>query len=308
MVAKKDKPLKVIAGAPDRPLVIGSIEIPCYVLEDETRVLSQRGMFIGMGTSRGGNTNEGSGGAQMPRFARSKAIKPFISKDLTVALDSPILFRLLRGGPPAYGYSAIILPDFCNAVLEARKAGALQRQQEHIAERCELLIRGLATVGIVALIDEVTGYQEIRAENALAKILEEFIAKELQSWTKTFPLEFYQEIYRLKGWDWPALAEGKKPPTPQIIGHYTNGIVYDRLAPGVLQELRKRNPKLPTGLRKDHHHQWFTPDLGHPKLKEHLAAVTALMRSSNTWDEFLRRLKRALPTTGEQADIPFPEE
>ena len=32
------EPLEVIAGAPDRPLVIGDIEIPCYVVEDETRV------------------------------------------------------------------------------------------------------------------------------------------------------------------------------------------------------------------------------------------------------------------------------
>ena len=29
--------LKVIAGEPDRPLVIGDIQIACYVLEDETR-------------------------------------------------------------------------------------------------------------------------------------------------------------------------------------------------------------------------------------------------------------------------------
>ena len=38
----EQKPLKVIAGAPDKPLKIGDIEIDCYVLEGEKRVLSQR--------------------------------------------------------------------------------------------------------------------------------------------------------------------------------------------------------------------------------------------------------------------------
>ena len=42
----RKKPLEVIAGATDHPLVIGDIEIPCYVLEDETRVLVQRGMAM----------------------------------------------------------------------------------------------------------------------------------------------------------------------------------------------------------------------------------------------------------------------
>ena len=298
------EPLKVIAGTPDRPLVIGDIEIPCYVLEDETRVLSQRGVLKSLAVARGGprgNTNPKGeeNGAQMPRFASQKWLHPFIGAESLVALKSPILFQGVAGRQ-TYGYPASLLVDLCSAILEADDFGTTTARQEPIVERAKTLIRGFATVGIIALVDEATGYQRIREERALATILEKFIAKNLQPWTKTFPYEFYQEIFRLKGWDGP---EGVK--RPSIIGVYTNDIVYDRLAPGVLEELQRVNPVLPAGYRKNRHHQWFTRDIGHPKLKEHLLVVIALMRASTNWTMFKRNLARVFPRHAEQ--IPMHE-
>ena len=66
---KKKKPLKVIAGAPDRPLVIGEIAIPCYVLEGETRVLSQRGLQSSIGLGTGGGTRQ-IGAPRLAEFCR----------------------------------------------------------------------------------------------------------------------------------------------------------------------------------------------------------------------------------------------
>ena len=289
-----EKTLKVIAGTSDRPLRIGDVEIPCYVLEDETRVLSQRGMTEGIGLA-------GSGGAGLPRFVASKSIKQFITKELLPVLNSPIHFSHPGGGGVAYGYPATLLVDLCNVALQARDAGVLTKQQEHIAKRADLLIRGLATIGIIALVDEATGYQDIRARRALATILEKFIAKELRPWTRTFPYEFYRQIFRLKGWPGP---EGHK--RPQVIGHYTNNFVYDRLAPGVINELKQRNPTLPTGRRRTTHHQWFTPEFGDPRLREHLAGVIALMRASSNWQSFMRNLERAYPKLDKRI-LPFDE-
>ena len=287
--------LKVIAGTPDRPLVIGNIEIDCYVLEDEIRVLSQRGVFKSVSATRGGPYSDSEAkrdGAEMPRFANQKWLKPFVSNELSTALKSPILFKS-PSGATAYGYPATLLVDICGAVVEADQAGATTDRQSSIVGRAMTLLRGLATVGIIALVDEATGYQQLREERALATILEKFMAKELQAWTKTFPYEFYKQIFRLKGWPGP---DGAK--RPSVIGHYTNDFVYDRIAPGVLEELKTRNPKLPSGRRKTTHHQWFTPEFGHPKLKEHLAAVTALMRAAPNWDRFKSSLNRALPKIG----------
>ena len=295
MLMTKDKnnpePLMAIAGAPDRPLVVGDIEIPCFVLEDETRVLVQRGLATGLGMSK-------PSGVQVRVFASSKSVKPYISSNLIEVLNNPIRFWTPNG--IGHGYPATLLVELCNAVLAARDAMVLRKNQEHIAARADLLIRGLATVGIIALIDEATGYQEIRARRALATILEKFIAKELQPWTKTFPYEFYEQICRLKGW--PSINAIKRP---AVIGKYTNDFVYDRLAPGVLEELKRVNPKLPSGARRHKHHQWFTTEHGHPKLREHLAAVVALMRASATWNDFKHFLNRAFTKPGTTIPLPL---
>lgn len=293
--------LKVIAGTLDRPLILGDIEIPCYVLEDETRVITQTGLLDAIKRRVKTKKNKSSNPDELPSFLAPNNLKPFISEDLST-MTNPIKFQLPTNST-AHGFNALILPEICQTYLGSRQAGKLLRSQAKIAAQCEILILCFASMGIIALIDEVTGYQEIRAKNALAKILEEFIAKELQPWTKTFPLDFYQEIYRLKGWSFPELANGKKPKTPQVIGKYTNEIVYERLPHGVLKELQKVNPVIPGRGRENRHLQWFTPDMGHPKLKEHLAAVKAIMRLSSNWRIFKGNLQRSFPLRGDQLPI-----
>ena len=115
--------LKVIAGTPDRPLVIGDTEIPCYVLEYEARVLSQRGVFNSVSATRGGPRNQSDLGAQLLRFASQNWLKPFIPNELEMALKSPVLFRI-GSGQTAFGYPATCLVDICDAIMEAKKTGA----------------------------------------------------------------------------------------------------------------------------------------------------------------------------------------
>lgn len=126
------------------------------------------------------------------------------------------------------------LADLCDAVLAARKAGGLSAQQLHIAERCDILVRGFARIGIISLVDEATGYQEVRDRKALAAILDRYLRKEHAAWAKCFPDDFYKELFRLRGWEWKDMNEGKKP---QCVGIMTKDIVYERLAPGILSEL-----------------------------------------------------------------------
>ncbi len=210
-----------------------------------------------------------------------------------------IEYRTLHGGAKR-GYRALIVPLVCEVYLAARDAGAIANpRQLAIAKACELIMRGLARVGIEALVDEATGYQYARERWALARILEKFIAQELQPWTKTFPLEFDQQIFRLRQWPFnPQTMQG-----PRVLAKYTNDIVYKRLAPGVLEELRNRNP-LVEGRRKHKHFQWLTGDIGHPKLMAHLEGVKILMRESATWEEFQEKLDRHYPII-ETSDLGF---
>jgi hypothetical protein len=291
-------------GDVDHPLKIGEIEIPCYVLEDETRVLSHRGMVAGIGMSWGSRGSGPGGGVGLSGFLSGSRISPFVSKELLAVFGNPIRFRHSGGGGIAWGYPATILADLCDVVLAARKAGALQKQQEHIADRCEILVRGFARVGIIALVDEATGFQRDRTKNALARILEAFVAKELQPWIKTFPDEYYAQLFRLRGLDYRADSVRR----PQYFGTLTNDIVYKRLAPGVLAELKKVIPKSESGRRKGTLSQGLTRNVGYPKLREHLGAAIAFMKLSRDYFDFIDKLDQHYPRFGEQYRLPFPYE
>lgn len=291
----------VICGTEDHPLVIGDLQIPCYVLEDETRVLAQRGMVDALGMSRG--SSGGTGGDRLAKFASGKALNPYISAELLAVTQNPIKF-ITPHGNTAYGYEASVLADLCETVLKARDARALQKQQEHIARQCEVLVRGFARVGIIALVDEATGFQRIRSRRALEEILEAYIAAEKAKWAKRFPDEFYQLIFEMKGWAYDPSNVAR----PAVIGHYTNDFVYDRLAPGLREELSSKNPSDETGNRKARHHQWLTTDIGHPRLAEHLSGVIALMRVfKHDWEAFKDALDKAFPKFGETMSLPFIE-
>ena len=98
-------PYKVVAHRPDHPLKIGDIEIPCFVLENEERVLSQRGITDGVGMVYGGRYSSGDdAGVQIPDFARRKWLRPFIQEDLLLAFKSPIPFANPDGGGKVNGY------------------------------------------------------------------------------------------------------------------------------------------------------------------------------------------------------------
>lgn len=238
----------------------------------------------------------------MPLFLAPSNLKPFIPNDLTAGPLQPI--RYLIKTRIYNGFEATILPAVCDVWLKAREAGALQAQQLDKAAKAEILMRGLAHVGIIALVDEATGYQEIRDRIALQKILDKYLRDFRGKWAKTFPDEFYEHLFKLKGWQYRPLSVKR----PGVVGHWTNDIVYARLNAGVLKELRKRNPTLETRRRRDKHHQWFTEDYGHPALKEHITGVVFLMKASSNWANFYRALNRAVPKWGDTLELPYPDE
>jgi P63C domain len=284
---------RVLCGSPDRPLRIANIEIPCYVLEDETRVLSQRGVVGGLGMKYG--TRIG-GADRLTNFLSGKSIFDNVSSELMALIADPIKFR--GSGGITFGYPATILADICEAVLAARKAGTLQKQQEHIADRAEILVRGFARVGIIALVDEATGFQEIRARDDLHKILEAYIAKELLPWTKRFPNEFHKEMFRVWGWPWPPAVLGYRGPQgPRYASKLTNMLVYDQLPPGVVDALKEKTPPDDRWQRRERLHQHLTAEIGQPHLEKQVAVATNLMKVCDDKDEFIRKFERAFPGT-----------
>ena len=197
----------------------------------------------------------------------------------------------------AFGYPATLLADICEAVLGARQAGTLSATQAAIANQCEILVRGFARVGIIALVDEATGYQRFRSKDDLAKILEAFVAKELQPYVRAFPAEFYEEMFRLRGLTYPPKNPNFRP---QYFGVLTNDIVYERLAPGLLDELKRQAKK---DEKKAHLHRRLTLEVGNPKLREHLASVVTAMKLSRNYEDFIANLNRVHPRFGDTLSL-----
>jgi len=275
-------------------LNIGDMTFPCSVLSDGSRILTQTDFMEGMGLYYSGwvanNRPEGQS-ADTPHFLAFKSLEPFIAKHLGSLQSITVKYRTEKG-KPAHGIKADIIPRICEIWMDADEHNALVgRRQKLVVAKAKIMMRALAHTGIVALVDEVTGYQDIRAKDALAVILEKFIAKELQAWTSTFPLDFYKEIFRLNKWDHLDPTSGNRP---SCIGRWTNDIVYDRLAPNVLEELKAKNPKV-DGRRKHKHFQWLSGDVGHPRLLAHLEGVKMLMKVSATWEEFKNRVNQFYP-------------
>lgn len=307
MTEEIEKPAeRVLKATHTGELKIGNVSIAVAVLEDGTRVITQRGMFVALGMHK--NPSKGQTAiVDRPGFLSANNLTPFISDDLTRSW-TPIRIKLPKGsggykGNVAFGYRAEILPMVCNVYMDAKEANALTTAQDHVAKAAKILHRGFAIVGIVALVDEATNYQEVRDRMALQAILDKFLRKEFADWAKRFPDEFYKQMFRLRGWQW----RGMRVNRPSVVGKYTNDLVYQRLAPGILDELQKRNPKDEKGNREGKHHQLLTDDIGVPALQNHLFAITKFMEASTTWDQFYRSMQRAFPKLNSTRLLNFPE-
>lgn len=278
-------------GSPDKPLRIGQIEIAAYVLPDGTRLLAQRGLQSGIGLSEGGGK---SGERKIAALMSKLSDKGIDVRGLVVRTNSPIRFIPPHGGNPADGYDALILPDICAVLIDAEQQGKLDRRLKRLAERAAALQHGFAVLGITALVDEVTGYQDDRARDALTKILTAFVAKELRPYVKTFPSDYYREMYRLRKWDWPEEPSAQSKRSP-LVGKLTDDLIYDRLAPNVKKRLKELIGRDESGRLKHKMFQRLTGAIGDPKLREHLASVIALMRAADDWSAFTAMINRALP-------------
>ena len=288
-------------------LKIGSMTLSCAVLGDlKTRVLSDRSVATALKRKGGGAywKRKKDGEIMLPEYLSAKNLEPFIGDDLRQRLLNPITY-IAKTGQEANGILAEALADICEVWLKAQENGAITETQLITAKQAEILMRGLAHVGIIALVDEATGFQPLRDRIALQTILDKYLTDEWAKWTKTFPDDFYMHLFRLKGLPYPPPSSGKKP---SFVGHWTNDIVYSRLAPKVLTTLKDKNPRKPTGSRERKHHQYLTRDYGHPKLKEMLSNVIFLMKGCTTWGDFKRRLNRTAPKYGDTIELDIDDE
>jgi hypothetical protein len=268
-------------------LQIGDAEIGCAVLENGQRVLTQSDFMRVLGRARQAKGREYyEGDVNLPAFITAKNLKPYIDNDLYVT-SSQIIFKPLKGAK-AFGYPAQLLPKVCEVFLKARDGGVLAHNQEHIAKQADILIRGLAAVGIIALVDEATGFQYERPRRDLEEQLKKFLSEELRRWVRTFPTDYFKELCRLRHVE--LRADMKLPP---YFGTLTNNLVYRRIAPGLLKKLKERKEE--RGSPSNKLFSWLSEDVGLRALLVHLGTVVGLMKIHNDFKAFERQLGQIAP-------------
>lgn len=290
VTAKREKAL-LPKSAYRGEISIGDMTIPCCVLEDGRRLISEGGITGILGTTGGKNyrlRNSAAidGDGPMPLFLASKALQPFIDETFS-GVDLSIV-EYVDGSKITSGYDAKILPKVCEVWLRAKDDGALQASQLVKAKKAEILMRGLAHIGIIALVDEATGYQYERPRRELEEQLEKFISESLRRWVRTFPPDYFKHLCRLRG-----ITFRPDMKLPQYFGTLTNNIVYRRLAPGLLRRLKEKRNEM--GKPSNKLHSWLSVDTGFPEVLFHLGAVVDKMRRHTSYEDFEKELNETMP-------------
>jgi hypothetical protein len=233
-------------------LPIGDESISCYVLSDGRRVISR--------TSATSALTGIKGGGDLESYVKVENLSPYLKMNLE---DELVQFTLPEvTNKRVFGVTAEGFLSICRAYVSAlNDVAPLTARQQEIAIKASAFLSACATVGLIALIDEATGYQFARADDALQVKLRAFLEEEMRPWEKTFPDELWVEFGRLTGW------EGSVQHRPKYWGHLVNELVYEYLDADVAEWLKTNAPKPRHG---QNYHQWLTSQFGLQKLVEHI--------------------------------------
>lgn len=253
-------------------LVFGDVPVPCYVLDDGRRIISRTGATSVLTSKKGGGN--------LDSYLRVKALQDYLPEDLPGQLIEFTIENVVN--KTVQGMEAETFLEICRAYAKARDAGALETEiQTKIAIQANMVLMACAKIGLIALIDEATGYQYDRAEDALQFKLRVYLAEEMRKWERTFPEELWQEFARLTNW------KGSIHQRPKYWGKLVMELVYDYLDKDVADWLRDNAPPPCKG---QNYHQHLSEHFGLKKLIEHVWMLIGMSRACYSLPEVRERM------------------
>jgi hypothetical protein len=258
-------------------LRFGDVVIECHVLDDGTRLITQRGVLRGLGASE-----------DQP-FGRFVERIPNAADGFKV---QPIAFRTKGKGSGGIGHgvTAEMFVRLVTLYVQASDEGLLHESQEHIADRCRQIGYALMGVGITALIDEATGYQKRRKHDALDEKLRAYLLPEKTEWELHFPEELYYafaRVYRIEYHGGSAPRWGAS-----LVRKY----VYEAIDPDVARELKRICPKP----QKDNNWHQHLSERAKMVLDEHIRRLLVVLRGATSVADFKMRFDHEFRGTGLQ--------
>jgi hypothetical protein len=249
-------------------------------------------------------------GGQLAEYIKTKAISTYLPLDLVPAENNqiPALVSFDTGGT-GFTKNAIGVPverfmDICiaysTALLESNRENAavkLTDRQREIAYKANAFLMACAKTGIVALVDEATGYQYDRAADALQIKLNLYLENEMRKWEKTFPDQLWVEFGRLTNW------KGSLHQRPKYWGKLIMELVYGYLDADVAKWLKENAPKPTAG---QNYHQWLSGQYGLKKLTEHIWMLIGMASACGSMEELRRKMAEKHGRIGVQMTMYLP--
>ena len=260
-------PLGVFPGT----IQVGDEDLKCYVLDDGRRVISRVGATEFLTKQLGNGDLEG--------YLRSQRVEPFLPprwQDELIDFGLPGVTHKRVAGLRAETFL-----DVCRGLMIARDEGTLTEIQSDMARRASAFVIACSKIGLIALIDEATGYQYERSEDALQFKLKLFLEEEMRAWEKTFPDELWVEFGRLTGWT------GGVSSRPKYWGKLVMELIYGYLDEDVARWLKANAPRPRSG---QNYHQWLSSQYGLKKLTEHIWLVIGVASTCQTMSELREQM------------------
>jgi hypothetical protein len=269
-------------------LPIGEAELPVFVLDNGVRVISR--------TAATGLLTDKKGGGNLESYLQVGALTKYIPQDLP---GLSIEFELAEVvNKRVLGFSAETFIEICRAYVKALSEGALETdRQREIAVKASMFLASCAKVGLIALIDEATGYQYDRAVDALQVKLKAFLAEEMREWEKTFPNDLWAEFGRLTNW------KGSVTQRPKYWGHLVTELVYGYLDADVTKWLKDNHPQPRHGRNW---HQWLSEQYGLQKLVQHIYILIGVAKTCHNMRELKEKMAEMYGKSGVQLTLYLP--
>ena len=252
-------------------------ELPCYVLDDGQRIFRLTNLTKALRGKDHGKFGNYLAAANVKRYLPER-LAPLNDADNDRTPQGVVEFIL--NNKIEKGYNSEDFMDVCAAFIEASYREELSSAQNEIVKNAQKYVLACAKVGITALIDEATGYQNQREENALQLKLKFFLADQLRDWEKTFPDELWKQFGRLTNW------RGNINSRPRYWGKLVNEFIYECIDKDLANYLKENKPLKPSNVR---YHQWLNENNGVRALTEHIWQIVGMARSCDNLFE-LREL------------------
>jgi hypothetical protein len=256
-------------------LTIGASEIPCYVLDDGRRVITR--------TAATAVLSDDKGGGQLEKYVMVENLRGFVPAGFKDQMIDFFIPGVSVPNSTTKGISAENFVEICQAYVAAFQADALTTErQKEIAIKSAMFLAACAKLGLIAMIDEATGYQYERAGDALQIKLKLFLAEEMRKWDKTFPDDLWIQFGRLTNWT------GSIHSRPKYWGNLVMELIYEYLDADVAQWLRENAPK---PLKGQNYHQWMSEQYGLKRLIEHIWKVIGLASGCEDMKELKNKMQ-----------------